>query len=146
MVNAKHAAAAFSGEGAAKFGGRWNLKGVAMVYTSATRSLAALEILVHLNPRTKIRYEFFRAEFDDGLVETLDRAALPPDWNIEPPSRSTGQIGKDWTHQARSAILAVPSIIVPDETNYLLNPAHPDFKLIKIGKPEPFDFDQRLLT
>ena len=146
LVKAKHVAAAFSGEGAAKAGGRWNSRGVAVVYASATRSLAALETLVHLNPPVMFTCRLIRVEFDERWVERVAWAALPSNWKMEPPPFSTRQLGDDWARSSRSAILAVPSVIVPDETNYVLNPAHPDFKKITIGKPAPFTFDPRLLA
>ena len=146
MVKEKHVATACSGEGAAKTGGRWNSRGVAVVYTSATRSLAALETLVHLNPPVRFSYRIIRIEFDEGWVERLPLATLPSNWKAEPPPLSTRQLGDAWARSSRSAILAVPSVIIPDETNYVLNPAHPDFKKITISKPVPFTFDPRLLT
>jgi RES domain-containing protein len=71
IVKEKHVGAAFSGEGAAKTGGRWNSRGVPVVYTSSTKSLAALETLVHLNPPVLFKYVAFRLEFDDALVEQV---------------------------------------------------------------------------
>jgi RES domain-containing protein len=146
LVKARHVAAAFSGEGAAKAGGRWNSRGVAVVYASATRSLAALETLVHLNPPVMFPCRIIRVEFDERWVERLPWATLPSNWKMEPPPFSTRQLGDDWSRSSRSAILALPSAIIPDETNYVLNPAHPDFKKITIGKPAPFTFDPRLLA
>ena len=146
IVKAKHVATAFSGEGAAKTGGRWNSRGVAVVYASASRSLAALETLVHLTPPVMFRYKVIRIEFTDALVEQMKAAALPLDWQIEPPPPSTKRLGDAWVRSSRSAILAAPSVIIPDETNYLLNPAHADFKKIAIGKPADFVFDPRLLA
>jgi RES domain-containing protein len=146
MVKEKHLATAFSGEGAAKTGGRWNSRGVAVVHASATRSLAALETLLHLNPPVLFNYRIIRIEFDEGWVERLKLTALPSDWKVEPPPLSTRRLGDDWARSSRSAILAVPSVIIPDETNYLLNPAHPDFRKIAIGPPAHFAFDPRLLT
>jgi RES domain-containing protein len=146
MVKEKHLATAFSGEGAAKTGGRWNSRGVAVVYASATRSLAALETLLHLNPPVLFNYKLLRLEFDESLVERLKLTALPSDWKVEPPPLSTRRLGDDWARSSRSAILAVPSVILPDETNYLLNPAHPDFRKIALGPPADFAFDPRLLT
>jgi RES domain-containing protein len=64
-------------------------------------------------------------------------AALPSGWRMEPPPLSTRRLGDDWARSLRSAILAVPNIIIPDETNYLLNPAHPDFRKITLGPPVP---------
>ena len=80
MVKEKHAATAFTGEGAALMGGRWNLRGSPIVYTSGTVSLAALETLVHLNPLMRFKYVIFGIEFDEVLVEKIPPTALPPDW------------------------------------------------------------------
>ncbi|SRR5881394_459212 len=145
IVKKRRAATAFNGEGAAKTGGRWNSRGVFLVYTSCTKSLATLESLVHLNPPVTFSYVAIPLKFDDALVEVLPVKRLPADWRTEPPPPSTKTIGDDWVKAARSAMLALPSVIT-GETNYLLNPAHPDFKKITIGRPEAFVFDPRLLT
>jgi RES domain-containing protein len=144
IVKAKHAASAFSGEGAAGSGGRWNSRGVLVVYTSATISLAAIETLVHLNPPPHFKYVVIQIKFDGALVQTVPIGALPPNWQIEPPPRSSKAIGDAWIRAGRTAVLAVPSAIISSEVNYLLNPAHVDFKRISIGKPVPFAFDPRL--
>jgi len=146
IVKAKHAATAFSGDGAAKTGGRWNSRGVPVVYASTTKSLAALETLVHLNLPVPFKYVVIRLQFDDALVEKILLNRLPADWRVEPPPPSTRAIGDAWVRERRSAVLALPSVLVPGELNYLLNPAHPAFKKISIGKPERFAFDPRLLT
>jgi RES domain-containing protein len=145
IVKEKHVATAFSGEGAAKTSGRWNSRGVAIVYTSATRSLAALETLVHLNPPIMFNYKIIRIEFAGELVESIG-SSLPNDWKLEPPPPSTKQMGDAWVRRATTAILAVPSIIIPGEMNYLLNPTHPGFHKIKIHSPVDFTFDPRLLA
>jgi RES domain-containing protein len=145
IVKAKHAATAFSGEGAAKNGGRWNSRGVPVVYASGTKSLAALESLVHLNPPVHFKYVAILIKFHDALVEIVPPKALPADWRAEPPSPASQRLGDAWVLAARSAVLAVPSVIVSGEPNFLLNPAHPDFKKISIAKPEKFSFDPRLL-
>lgn len=145
IVKEKHAATAFSGEGAAKVGGRWNPHGVEVVYVSSSKALAALEILVHLNPPILFKYAAIPVEFDAALVEHFPPANLPADWQTEPPSPSTQTIGEVWARQGRSAVLAVPSVLVSGEPNYLLNPRHPDFKKIAIGKAESFAFDPRLV-
>jgi RES domain-containing protein len=144
IVKERHAATAFTGEGAAKTGGRWNSRGVAVVYTSSTKSLATLESLVHLNPPVTFKYVAFPIQFDDALVEIFPDKNLPADWRNEPPPPATKAIGDDWVKTARSALLALPSVIT-GETNYLINPAHSGFGKIKIGKPEPFTFNPRLL-
>jgi RES domain-containing protein len=146
IVKAKHVAKAFSGEGAAKTGGRWNSRGVPVVYTSSTKSLAALESLVHLNPPVLFKYVAIRIQFDDTLIKKVPLNSLPADWQVEPPPPSSKAVGDAWVRHARSALLALPSVIISGELNYLLNPAHPDFKKIVIGKPERFAFDPRLLA
>lgn len=143
IVKEKHAATAFSGEGARLYGGRWNSVGTSLVYTSGSKALAALESLVHLNPPVIFRYVAIPIEFDGSLVEKV--TALPSDWTQEPPPPATRNIGDLWAKAARSAVLELPSVIIPGEPNFLLNPAHPDFRKIIIGKPEPFTFDPRLL-
>lgn len=146
IVKKKHAATAFSGKGAADYGGRWNSRGVPIVYTSGSKSLAALEILVHLNPLVILEYVAIRVEFDYALVEQFPFEKLPEDWQAEPSPSVIQQIGDVWANQARSVVLAVPSAIISGEPNFLINPAHRDFKKIRLGKPEPFTFDPRLLT
>ena len=146
IIKEKHAATAFSGEGAAKTGGRWNSRGVAVIYTSSTKSLAALESLVHLNPPVLFKYVAIRIRFDDTLLEIMPARNLPADWRAEPPPPSSKAVGDGWVWEARSAVLALPGVLISGEPNYLLNPAHPDFKKISIGKPEPFAFDPRLLA
>ncbi|MCC5849708.1 MAG: RES family NAD+ phosphorylase [Verrucomicrobia bacterium] len=145
IVKEKHAASAFDGEGAWRYGGRWNSQGTRVVYASGTKSLAALENLVHLNPPVPFRYVVISIEFDDTLVEKFKLSDLPAEWTEEPPPPSTQVIGDQWVKEARSAVLELPSVIIRDEPNYLLNPAHSDFKNIILGTPEPFSFDPRLL-
>jgi RES domain-containing protein len=145
IVREKFAASAFTGEGAALTGGRWNSPGTHVVYTSATASLAALETLVHLNPAMPFNYLLIPIEFDERLIEKIQLASLPGDWREEPPPPSTKRLGDAWAKSARSAILELPSVIIPGETNYLLNTSHPDFKSITLGKPESFAFDHRLI-
>ncbi|MGV3661007.1 MAG: RES family NAD+ phosphorylase [Prosthecobacter sp.] len=145
LVKEKHAGSAFDGEGAWLFGGRWNSVGTRVVYTSGTQSLAALETLVHLNPPVLFKFVVIPIDFDDRMVEQLAASALPMDWKEEPPGPATKHVGDQWAQQARSAVLELPSAIVPGESNYIINPAHPDFKKMSIGKPQPFSFDPRLL-
>lgn len=116
-----------------------------MAYTSGTRALAALETLVHLVPPVTFRFFLIRLEFEEDFIETWSSADLPEDWADHPPSTSTQAVGDAWARQARSTVLEVPSVIVRSEMNYLINPEHPDFKRITIGRPEPFAFDPRLV-
>ena len=138
---------AFSGQGAKLYGGRWNSPGHAVVYGSEHKSLAALEQLVHLNPRFEnTRFKAFLFQFPDSLLHKIPLADLPANWRQQPPSLPTQQAGDTWVRQRRSAVLAVPSIIIPEELNYLLNPEHPDFRKITIVQPQHFAFDPRLFS
>jgi RES domain-containing protein len=146
IVQAHVADRAFTGEGARRYGGRWNSKGVAVVYASSSISLAILEILVHI-PIYGIleEYVYFRIEFDQDFVVSLDMDDLPGNWKKDPSPKAIKQIGDFWVESEESLILEVPSTIVPTEKNYLINPVHPDFKKIKIGSPTKFEFDSRLM-
>ena len=146
IVKAKHASSAFTGEGARRSGGRWNSPGTRMIYTAGSVSLAMLEMLVHLQEQEALkRYVLFQVSFDDALVETIDRARLPKTWRKSPAPRAVQRIGDDWVAEQRSAVLRVPSVIVPSEWNYLINPAHPDSAKIIIGPRQPVQFDPRLI-
>lgn len=141
----KHAAAAFSGEGARRYGGRWNSKGTPMIYTAASASLAVLEMLVHLESREVLdAYLLADVTFDDALVLDVAVRRLPTTWRADPPPRELKQIGDRWAASLESVVLRVPSSVVETESNYLINPAHPDFPRIVLGKPKPFVFDRRL--
>jgi RES domain-containing protein len=143
IVKEKHAATAFNGDGARLNGGRWNSVGTSVVYTSGSMALAALESLVHLNPPVTFKFVAIPIEFDDALIEEV--AELPANWREEPPPLATKEIGDLWIQGVRSAVLKLPSVIIPSEPNYLLNPAHPDFKKIVIGRFNHFSFDPRLI-
>lgn len=144
LVTARFAATAFSGEGARLYGGRWNRKGVPLVYTSATLSLAMLEMLVQDDP-LRADYVAIPATIPEGLtIERVDTGELPGDWR-RPRARARLQArGTAWARSLSSAVLAVPSAVIPAEYNYLLNPLHPAFSQISIGEPEPFAPDPRL--
>lgn len=146
IVKAKRAAGAFDGEGARLAGGRWNSEGTAVVYTAGSRALAGLEMLVHLpSALLKLNYVTIETQFDSKLARRVALAELPGAWRNDQPILATKLIGDKWVREATSAVLIVPSVIVPEEFNYLLNPGHPDFKKIKIGEPEDFSFDARLI-
>ncbi len=146
IVKAKHASQAFDGEGARVNGGRWNTPGTLMVYTAENASLALLEILVHLkNSRVLTCYVLCAAHLKDSFIKTLDRSKLPKDWRRYPPPPELQRIGDEWARSGSSLVLKVPSSIVDTESNYLINPLHPDFTKIIIDSPTPFKFDLRLL-
>ena len=147
LVHRRNATQAFSGAGAKRYGGRWNPKGTALVYLSATLSLAALEMMVHAVSYQVLRdYVAFAVEFPESVVmEVGDIESLPPNWREDPPPSELGEIGRSWVQNLTSTVLVVPSAIIPRESNYLLNPQHPDFEAIGIHPQEPFEFDQRLI-
>lgn len=145
IVKSKYVTGAFSGQSASDYGGRWNSPGTRVVYTASSTSLALLEILVHLGfPQTLPSYSLILAVLEDDLVLQLDMASLPGGWREQPPPRETQTIGDEWAASARSAVLAVPSVIVPHEMNLLINPLHPDFARIAIHEPIDFPIDGRL--
>lgn len=117
-----------------------------VVYLSQHRSLAVLELLVNARPGSPDEeYAIVEASWDESLMERLAERDLPPNWRAIPPADETRELGDLWINEVRSAVIAVPNVIIPAESNYLLNPAHPDFSRIKIGKPATFVFDPRLL-
>jgi RES domain-containing protein len=145
LLKRKHAAAAFSGEGARIFEGRWNSAGVPVVYCSENLALAALEILVHTQPVTmKEPFRAFRVNFDDSLMMSIEFEKLPKGWNLQPPSAVSKSIGDEWVKSNRSVALALPSVPVPLERTYLLNPKHPNFRKIQIHDAGNFVLDPRL--
>jgi len=147
LVREHHANEPLFGEGARRYGGRWNDVGVSVIYTSEHRSLAALEVLVHLNgTNPNSPYQLLSYEVDEAMIHYLPEAELPPDWRQEPPPFSTVQWGTQWARENRSVALAVPSTVVPEEQNIVLNTNHRDIRKIKTGKSTPFVFDPRLFT
>ena len=143
IVKTRRAASAFTGDAARRFGGRWNRVGTRMIYAAESRSLAALEVLVHLEGPAR-GFSLIPCEFPDSLIEVLPLSALPADWRSAPPPRTLAAIGDSWVTRGSSAVMAVPSAIIPQERNYLLNPAHPEFAQVTIHPAEAFPFDQRL--
>lgn len=146
LVRARHAARAFDGEGARRFGGRWNPIGTPAVYLASHRSLAVLEILANLERTDALAgFVFFEVRFDERLVERLDPKRLPGNWRRPEPPSALARLGAAWAAEARSPLLEVPSAVVPPETNLVLNPRHPDFAKLEIREAEPFDLDPRLV-
>lgn len=181
----RHAPTAFTGDGARLHGGRFNSKGTPLIYTAGSISLAALEILAHLQSSDiLLKYLIRGATFDDSLVTTLTPADLPPTWRTSPSPTVLQRIGDAWAKAANqpsqrtpsvgggerafgaaeqeapqkphratrsspqpprpTPVLQVPSALIESESNYLLNPAHPDFQRITLGPERPFTFDPRL--
>jgi len=128
------------------YGGRWNRQGLRATYLSATRSLAALEVLVHQAERAPSgRFLFFEVRFPEDFVTTITQDDLEADWRNYPPRNATVTLGGNWLRARSSPALRVPSTMIPEESNYLLNPEHPRAQEIEIGDARPFTFDPRFL-
>lgn len=144
----RHAATAFSGEGARLVAARWNPVGVPMVYTSSSLSLAVVEVFVHLDPAESPEFVSIAADVpvDEEKLEDEKRAilaALPEDWRqVNHPLPQ--QMGANWIASGRSLVMPVPSAVVDGEWNVLINPAHPHAVRISLSQPKPFHFDPRM--
>ena len=137
------------GEGARLNGGRWNREGTAVIYTSATLSLAALEYLVHVEPlqapNDLIAIEVELPD-DSGLGTRADPGQFPPgDWRQYPAPEWQAELGDLWVEDGTFLWLAVPSVVVPQEYNVLINPAHPRMAEVHVRSTRPFSFDSRLV-
>jgi RES domain-containing protein len=135
-----------SGAGARLYGGRWNSEGRAMIYLASSRSLAVLEALVHLPP-TNIPDEYCMVTIDapDDFAG-IDEKLLPQNWQDFPDLDILKQMGNVFLFEKRNLLLKVPSAIVNEEYNYLLNPAHTMIQKVKLKNVQPFSFDSRLLN
>jgi RES domain-containing protein len=145
ICRAIHAAGAFSGKGARLFGGRWNSQGVRVVYTSPSLALAAVETFVHLEPNLRPDdLVSIEALLPDAVsTERLEISSLPRKWQAIGYD-SLRKSGDGWILAGKTVGLHVPSAAIRGEWNVLLNPAHPDFRRLKIEKPKPFEFDLRM--
>ncbi len=145
IVQSQWAERAFDGEGARLYGGRWNPEGYPVVYLADTRSLAALETLVHAESTLrKVAYVRYAVSFPKHLIEVAELTGLGDTLSSCMVSPRTQALGADWLARGTHPVLEVRSAIIPEEPNYLLNPRHPKFDRIKIGKAEDFAFDLRL--
>lgn len=134
-----------SGKGAETHGGRWNSKGIPILYTSQSRALAFAEISMHISLGIVPKDYFLIAiEFPDTVdILKLAEADLPADWRSNPHSDSTQKIGDEFATQLKQLILRVPSAVVPGDFNYLINPSHQMMSKVTIADVEPFEFDSR---
>jgi len=136
----------FDGEGTRRFGSRFVPIGMRAVYTSATLSLAALELFVHIDPDLEpSELVSVSADIPDTItIETVKAGDLAAHWRRYPAPEALQSIGRDWIQRGQSAVLRVPSAIIPIEQNYVLNPDHEDFARIAHGAAEAFSFDPRV--
>ena len=143
LTKARYAQTAFDGEGARLYGGRWNSPGRAVVYLAGSLALAALEILVHVKSQSELEgYVKIRVEAPEGLTGEIP--SLPENWQQGRAPDETKAIGDRWLGAGETPLLRVPSVVIPEEYNYLLNPQHPRLGELTVGEAEPFSFDPRL--
>lgn len=136
-----------SGTGARLYGGRWNSKGKAALYLASSQSLALLEVLVHLTPLIIPKdYYAIEIEVPEESILTIDPKFLPVDWNDLLPPAALKKIGDAFLADNKYLSMKVPSAIVPDEFNYLLNVNHPLMDEVRVIKKKPFSFDERLVS
>lgn len=137
---------ALEGIGGIHTSGRWHPKGNRIVYTASSAALAALEVLVHVDPLTAPSdLRLLAINIPDGLsMDIMEPSQLPADWSMVPAPTSLQSMGLSWLMSGRSAVLRVPSAVIKIEWNVLLNPQHPEAQRIRITSDEPFSFDPRL--
>jgi len=144
IASAAHAA--FDGEGARRYGSRWTPRGLPAVFTSATLSLAALERFVNTDPDLeRVDLVAIAVDIETNIaIDTVTVGDWPPDWRTYPAPPSLAVIGERWLGEAKSAVLSVPSVVIPNERNFILNPPHADFSKLTIHPSEPFSFEPRM--
>jgi RES domain-containing protein len=138
LVRRERAAEALSGEGARLFGGRWNPPGAPVVYASESRALAVLETFVHLTVEARTMSFLLYA------IKLPSRARLRRHGEPRASLRSCQDVGRAWIDDGSALALVVPSVLVPQEKNYVLNVRHPQFARLEVSRPERFSFDERL--
>lgn len=146
ILRAAYARNPFDGEGAYRYGGRWSSPGTRLCYASEHQSLAMLEYFVHLDanhpPEDLV---LVTAEVPDPVsrrsITTLD---LPGNWRETPAPPELAVFGDDFVNQEEAVLLIVPSALAPQESNWLLNPQHADFRKIVVRQPEPLQYDRRM--
>ena len=143
----EYADSAMDGEGARLYGGRWNSRGTRMVYLAGSLSLAQLEMLVHLDSTAILmrRYVVIPVDIPESLITELSESEWPENWEGTASRRHTVRVGDEWIRRGSSAVLKVPSAVIPVEVNYLLNPQHLDAKEIAVGLPMSLNLDSRLI-
>jgi RES domain-containing protein len=140
LVRRERAAEALSGEGARRYGGRWNPPGTAVVYAAESRALAVLETFVHLALEARgLRFVLLTLDLPHKSKTKLHAGAQPP--RALPASQKLGGV---WLEGGTHLALVVPSVLVPQEKNYVLNVAHAQFAGVRVANSEPFSFDERL--
>lgn len=151
IYKSDYAETAMTGSGASRYGGRWNHKGTAVVYCSSSLSLAQLEQLAHLNgPMPPTGFEWFEIGIPKRCFMKRRRLSLADlgqygfDWKSDPPHSLLQEIGTEWVNSGESLVMDVPSVVNPIESNFLINPAHPDFDKLRLKPAATLEWDRRL--
>ncbi len=136
------------GEGSYRFGGRWSSPGTRVAYAAGHLSLAMIEYFVHIEvsdpPKDLV---VVAADIPDDVSRVvLTAQALPSNWRQVPAPPGLALIGDSFAAERKSAILVLPSALVPSESNWLVNPLHPEFAEIQVHPAEPFHYDSRFFT
>jgi RES domain-containing protein len=136
-----------AGIGGRKTEGRWHHQGYEVVYTAATPSLAALEMLIYYDPDLAPEgLSVLEIDIPDDIgIERCDASKLTPYWKAYPYPGELQDFGTKWLLEKRTALLSVPSVVMPEEKNYLINPNHPDALRISLVNETPYEYDPRLL-
>jgi RES domain-containing protein len=143
----KYARTAYDGEGARLYGGRWSPPGIPVVYCSESRALAVVEVLANVEEPERLLHMSWILVSAEVPAEAIEKPArFPENWRQFPHPPATQATGAAWAREERSLALRVPSAVVPGEFNFLLNPRHPDFERVTVGKPQPFAFDPRIVA
>jgi len=144
IVSPRWADTALSGEGARLYGGRWNSPGRRCIYVAGSRSLAALEMLVHLTGSARgSEWSLLTIEIPDKHV-TETASPLPNGWDAMPPGEASQSVGDGWLEKGSALAMRIPSVVIPGETNILVNPLAPGFDAVKIIERRTFQLDLRL--
>jgi RES domain-containing protein len=142
ISKSEHGKASPNGTGAH----RWNSPGTPIIYAAESRALAVLEMLCHLEGRELLDdYVLIEIQADESLMQTIERSSLPQNWCADPSPPELKRVGDEWIRTAECPVLRVPSALLPDEHNFLLNTEHEDFRRLNFGEPVPFRFDASLI-
>ncbi len=143
-ITGKKYAGDLSGYGAAMYGGRWNKKGIPVLYTGENKEIALLETIVHTPPLFIPELDILTIEIPDDSITSIKIANLPKNWNLYPAPVILSEIGEKWIKEGKTIALKVPSCIIHNSHNYILNCRHSDYSRVKIVERKNFIFDSRL--
>jgi len=145
LTRPQYVATTLSGEGSARYPGRWNVRGSRVAYVSEHLSLATLEVLAHAENLEMLNgYVALEVSLPEDSMTVIE--TLPDDWQRDPAPDSTRQLGHAWFSKGETLIFKVPSVLIPNEHNYLINPNHEAFEDVKLAEPVPLPFDTRILS